>query len=314
MSVFATHAHGKLLLTGEYFVLDGALALALPVRYGQSLRVDASDIPYLLQWTSRDERGEVWFQADIGLPDLQLLGSSDAGIATTLLKILHACRQQEPAFLGTIPGGLQVTTQNDFPRDWGLGTSSTLIAAVAKWAKVNPYQLLFNTMGGSGYDVACAYATGPLLYRLSAQKPDIQVINLEPDFSNHLYFVFLGKKQDSRAGIQRYRERVSDKFETIEKISVLTTQCATAPTLPIFEQLLAEHEAIIGAALDITPVQAAYFQDYWGVVKSLGAWGGDFVLATSMRDTAETRAYFTEKGYSTVVPWGEMILGGVKVY
>ncbi len=314
MAIFATYAQGKLLLTGEYFVLDGALALAMPVRYGQSLQVTAVNTPANLSWISRDERGEIWFQADFALPELRLLETSDSSVATTLLKILHACRQQVPAFLGTVQAGLQVVTQNDFPREWGLGTSSTLIAAVAKWAKADPYRVLFETMGGSGYDLACAYAAGPLLYRLVSQQPDSQEINFEPDFSSHLYFVFLGKKQDSRVGIQRYRDRVSDKFAAIEKISVLTTQCATAPTLPIFEQLLTEHEAIISAALEMMPVQAAYFPDYWGVVKSLGAWGGDFVLATSLRDAAETRTYFTEKGYSTVIPWGEMILSGVKIY
>ena len=33
------NAHGKLLLTGEYFVLDGALALALPCKLGQSMSI-----------------------------------------------------------------------------------------------------------------------------------------------------------------------------------------------------------------------------------------------------------------------------------
>ncbi len=34
-------AHGKLLLSGEYFVLDGALGLALPANYGQHLALFA---------------------------------------------------------------------------------------------------------------------------------------------------------------------------------------------------------------------------------------------------------------------------------
>ena len=35
----AFYSHGKLLLTGEYLVLDGALALAVPCKLGQSLTV-----------------------------------------------------------------------------------------------------------------------------------------------------------------------------------------------------------------------------------------------------------------------------------
>ena len=33
------YGHGKLLLTGEYAVLDGAKALSIPTRFGQSLEV-----------------------------------------------------------------------------------------------------------------------------------------------------------------------------------------------------------------------------------------------------------------------------------
>ena len=34
------YSNGKLLLTGEYVVLDGALSLAIPTRYGQSLTIE----------------------------------------------------------------------------------------------------------------------------------------------------------------------------------------------------------------------------------------------------------------------------------
>ena len=33
-------SHGKFLLTGEYLVLKGALALALPLKLGQSMTVE----------------------------------------------------------------------------------------------------------------------------------------------------------------------------------------------------------------------------------------------------------------------------------
>ena len=56
---FETRAQGKLLLTGEYFVLDGALSLALPVRYGQTLQVLPSEKPGRLTWISRDADGTV---------------------------------------------------------------------------------------------------------------------------------------------------------------------------------------------------------------------------------------------------------------
>jgi len=54
-------------------------------------------------------------------------------------------------------------------------------------------------------------------------------------------------------------------------------------------------------------VREARFADYWGELKSLGAWGGDFVLATSTRDPQETRDYFRARGLDTVIPYGELI-------
>ena len=37
------YSNGKLLLTGEYVVLDGATALAIPTKYGQYLEISASE-------------------------------------------------------------------------------------------------------------------------------------------------------------------------------------------------------------------------------------------------------------------------------
>jgi hypothetical protein len=42
-------------------------------------------------------------------------------------------------------------------------------------------------------------------------------------------------------------------------------------------------------------------------MKSLGAWGGDFILATSDRSAKETWAYFNQKGYSVCFQYDEII-------
>ncbi|MFN5366863.1 MAG: hypothetical protein ACK5CH_15765 [Bacteroidota bacterium] len=70
---FETRASGKLLLTGEYFVLDGATALALPVRYGQRLEVSPTRPSGLFAWNSRDEHGNPWFSVEYELPYLSVL-------------------------------------------------------------------------------------------------------------------------------------------------------------------------------------------------------------------------------------------------
>ncbi len=59
-----------------------------------------------------------------------------------------------------------------------------------------------------------------------------------------------------------------------------------------FENCLYEHERVVSNALDMPRVKDRLFSDYWGAVKSLGAWGGDFVMVTSDRSREETKEYF----------------------
>jgi mevalonate kinase len=304
--IFETRAKGKLLLSGEYFVLDGAWALALPVRFGQALHVEADKEPNRLFWTSRNHEGNPWFLAEFECGSLDLVSATDARVGENLRNILRACRRQNPQFLPA-GQGFKALIHTDFPGAWGLGTSSTLIAALAAWAGADPYQLLFDTMGGSGYDIACAYAEGPILYRLAQQKPEVRPVAFQPAFAEQLFFVYLGKKQDSREGIRRYRERAPALGETLRQVSDLAQAMLQAPDLQAFEGLLRLHEQHVGAALELPLVQAQYFPDYWGAVKSLGAWGGDFVLATSAKSHGETRQYFHDKGFDTVLGWGEMV-------
>lgn len=304
---FSTHAHGKLLLTGEYAVLDGALALAIPVRYGQRLQVEPLEQTDRLRWSSYDENGACWFQAAFALPALHILDSSSAETAERLQQMLLACRLQNPGFLADA-AGCWVRTRADFPRAWGLGTSSTLIAALAHWASVDPYRLLFDSLGGSGYDIACAYAPGPLLYRLADGKPQVQPARFDPPFAAQLFFVFLGKKQNSRAGIQRYRALAAGNRPLISQISALSERCLQAENLEEFSSVLLEHERCISTALELPRAQDLYFPDFPGAVKSLGAWGGDFVLAASAQAPETTRNYFLEKGFSTCIAYADMAL------
>jgi len=55
------YSNGKLLITGEYLVLDGAKAFALPTKFRQNLIVEKG-IPQEIQWTSFDADGSIWFE------------------------------------------------------------------------------------------------------------------------------------------------------------------------------------------------------------------------------------------------------------
>jgi mevalonate kinase len=198
-------------------------------------------------------------------------------------------------------------THNDFPREWGLGTSSTLIAALARWAGADAYGVLADTLGGSGYDLACAYAEGPILYRLAGGKPTVEAATFEPTFADQLYLVYLGKKQNSRLGIQRYRERAQGQTNWTAEISQLTQAFLSTPTLADLEMVIGAHEHLVAQALGLGRAKDLYFKGFWGEIKSLGAWGGDFVLATSARAEAETRLFFQERGFSVCLPWRDVV-------
>lgn len=297
------YANGKLLLTGEYLVLDGALALALPTKLGQSLTVESSTTQQLT-WESQNSKSYPWFQ-HIYTHLHQKIENNP--VAERLRVILLQAQKQNPKFLNNLVD--KVTTKLTFPRNWGLGTSSTLIYLIAQWAKCDPFELLFEAFGGSGYDIACAGADNPISYQLQQNlKPVFQPVNFNPSFKNQLYFVFLGKKQDSKKGIAHYKEKGKVTESKIQKISTLSTELINISGLKGFEKLLKEHENIIAELIGFQKVKSIYFNDYWGAVKSLGAWGGDFVLVTSDRSFKETQKYFNEKGFNVFLKYEDLIL------
>lgn len=301
-------ANGKLLISGEYFVLDGALALALPTKSGQQLEIKGLDTDdQMLHWQSLDVEGKVWFHGKFHLPDLQLISSSDAAVGERLQNILQKSQQLNPSFLNNSISK-KVISRLEFPKEWGLGTSSTLIYNIAQWADIDPYSLLDHTFGGSGYDIACASAEGPIFYQRNGNKMLFQETHFQPTFSDQLYFIYLGKKQNSREGIARYRAQGKIQKTLIDQVTELTKNLSTSTVLKDFETLVLKHETIVAQNLKIEKVQDLYFSDFWGAVKSLGAWGGDFVLVTSDRSEKETREYFEQKGFGIFIRYEDMVL------
>lgn len=301
-------ANGKLLISGEYFVLDGALALAIPTKTGQQLEVKALDSDdQTLHWQSLDVKGKIWFHGKFRLPSLQLISSSDPAVGERLQNILQKSQLLNSSFLKG-SSSKKVISKLEFPNEWGLGTSSTLIYNIAQWADVDPYSLLDQTFGGSGYDIACASAYGPIFYQRNGNKMLLQETHFQPSFSDQLYFVYLGKKQNSREGIARYRAQGKVQKTLIDQVSELTKNLSTSTDLKKFEAFILEHEMIVAQNLKIEKVQDLYFSDFWGVVKSLGAWGGDFVLVTSDQSEKETREYFEQKGFGIFIRYEDMVL------
>ena len=300
------HANGKLLLSAEYFVLDGALALALPTSRGQIFTFETLPDSNFIFWKSYDEKHQLWFDAVFSLEKLEATQTSNVEISNRLTQIFQAVRALNISFFEKNKGA-KVESKLTFPRNWGLGTSSTLIYAIAKWANINPFILLEKTFGGSGYDLACAGAERSIFYQIKNKKPTWEECDFSPSFADQLYFIFLGKKQNSREGIQHYRKIEKQSF-LLEKISNLSEQMLASASLSDFEKIINAHEDIISKTLHLQKVKDLHFKDYWGSVKSLGAWGGDFVLATSNRTKAETKSYFNKKGFEVFFRYENLIL------
>ena len=249
------YAPGKLLITGEYAVLDGAWALALPTRLGQTLTVTPTQIQNnkpAVYWQSIDELGQVWLETELLYPNF-------------------------------MPGT----------------------------APINPEKLTL--FGGSGYDVAVALHAQPLLYRLpNAQNftPDVQILpNYNPPLAQYLYFCYTGQKQNSRHAIEYYRQQGKHQHPNlIETISKLSLEIANATTLPQFCQLITQHENLIARCLNLPPLlQTPLLKGLPGAAKSLGAWGGDFVLVATEMPQTELKLRYFNKPHQVVLTYNQMI-------
>lgn len=92
-------------------------------------------------------------------------------------------------------------------------------------------------------------------------------------------------------------------------MTALTESVLKCKTLNAFIELMQEHEALLCHHLSLDSIcDQRGFGDFNGAIKSLGAWGGDFILAASSDSESEVKAYFKAKGYETVIPYQEMIL------
>ncbi len=300
------YSNGKFLITGEYLVMKGALALATPLSAGQGLQVTESTQPGRISWKSY-VRGALWFEAVYSTPDFGIITTGDKQKANFLAELLTRALALNPAALQS-DTGYDVVSHIGFDINWGLGSSSTLIANIAKWFQVDPFALHFAVSSGSGYDIACASAQSPILYQLINQKPKIQPIPFNPNFSENIWFVYLGEKQDSANSILNFSGRIASAKKEVDLISTLTKEIVAAGSLGDFDRLIAEHEQIISAVLGIPALKQTTFSDFDGEMKSLGAWGGDFMMVTWRHDEASLREYLGQKGLKTCFSFKEIVL------
>ncbi len=309
-------APGKLMLTGEYVVFNGVEALALPTgRFGQSLMVQSRENGNFHAWKSF-EKDKEWFSSDFSLDLSRILQTNDIEKARFLQEILKYIKNYKPALFEK-PAAF--TTRLNFNRQWGWGSSSTLLVLLYQWSGVNPFVLNRKFYGGSGYDIAVGMENKALIYKLNESPADtgfkmIPPFNEPPypswqtlqdfdlPFKADLKLVYLGKKQSSANEIKKYKPVISPGQK--EELNRITRSVARTTNLDEFRNLMNRHEQILSTVLGRPTIKEELFSGFKGMIKSLGAWGGDFVLASGKN----TEEYFRKKGLETIFDFDKVLI------
>ena len=283
--------------------MEGAEALAMPLKQGQSLVIEHIEGSELI-WQSF-EMGRPWFLARYTLPDVHLVTEKNE-VSLRLQRLLRFAAEMNPGHLDDT-GGIKASTDADFHLKWGFGSSSTLLSNIAYWFDVEPFGLFRKEFTGSGYDVACARSDKAILYRLFDDMPFFETVEFDPPFSSQLYFIYLGKKQNTTESIYQFRKKGGYASVDIEAISGITRHIAEKVTdIDDFDRLIHEHEAIMSKILSVAAVKDRLFPDFPGAIKSLGSWGGDFILATWQDAPEGLLKYFKSKGLDTVFRFDDL--------
>lgn len=306
------HSRGKILLSGEYLILHGAKALALPTLMGQSLSYVPGfhDEGWLWETHIRNRR-KLSIRFDAELTPIEV--ATDGMNPSFLMECLRAAKSIKADLLQNKKGG-QLIANLEFPSEWGLGSSSTLIHNLALFFEIDPFELHFAVSKGSGYDVACASSKSPIFYTLRDQKPEFSEAPFKPAFQEQLYFLYLGKKQDSAAEVKKFLNHKKISESDLANITSFSEAMAITQDAGEFSELVREHEKLLSGYLGMKPIKQEYFRNFDGEIKSLGAWGGDFALIVTKNPKKYLIDYFFAKNLNQIFSFERLIHTRIEGY
>ncbi|MBX2985507.1 MAG: hypothetical protein LC109_14320 [Bacteroidia bacterium] len=306
---------GKLMITGEYLVIKGAKALAVPTVLGQQLQFshDRRRRSKMINWVSMTSGDVIWYSNQFDIEhDFEAAEQKGSGRTEFIQSLLKAIHNAKPDFFKE-HGVYTFKTFMDFDPGWGLGSSASLIVNLAMLTDLQPFELVFQSTlnQGSGYDIATSLMGKPIIYFIEEDMYHwAEPVELSwKRFAHKCRLIYLNRKQDSNVEITRFKSRWSkdEEHNVIEEISNISEKLISVTDYKEFTQLLNKHELIMSEVLKSKCIKDELFTDFDGVIKSLGAWGGDFILACSNTDTDYTDNYFIEKGYQTIMDFSKMI-------
>lgn len=301
------------MLCGEYVVIIGVEALALPVSLGQWMYVWEFDSPGggdRLIWEAKEKDGSTWLNESFALPlEAMEAEAEKSSERDRSREVLHSMLSMVAEGFWKTGKSYRIETQLEFDRSSGLGSSSTMVANFARFAGLDAQKVQQKVLGGSGYDVAVAELGKGLVFWKNAEVANWDAWKLSADLTSKWKIVFLGKKQNSRNALAD----VKGKLMEIEKDDFLMHQlqqvCAAvkmAKQVPMLEAGLEMWQAILAMSLGLeTPYQHFKFQpSKGGLCKWLGAWGGDMLLINDVFEESEREAL---KKYK-IVDWNQLVL------
>ncbi|EGT4348424.1 30S ribosomal protein S6 [Elizabethkingia anophelis] len=282
--------------------MDGAKALAIPTKPGQDLSAEKiDDHRSLIHWETYRE-GKLWLKTCIDYKNLFVTETNIANASAFILKIFSTLKDMRSESLEADYSYI-LKSNVQFPENFGLGSSSTLMNNIANWGNVDAFALNDIALGGSGYDIAVAKAGAPIIYTRNGGNKTVETVNYSPGFKDQLLFVHLNKKQDSREGITMYKQMEKSQ-DLIHYFSELTDEILISENLENFSLIMEDHEKTMSNFLKIPTVKEKYFKNAPSFFKSLGAWGGDFILTTKFCDYEN---YFLHNGFPNFFSYDELI-------
>lgn len=291
-------ANGKLMLFGEYLVLKGSKCLAVPLKYNQQAEIKASEAEAQNHKWESFELGESWFSAEFDR-NLNAISSTDDEKAEIIQNLLKNISQEKSELFDQ---ALEFSIRSNFPRKYGFGSSSSLVSLLAQWSQTDPYALLQKSFGGSGYDVACAMAKTPILFE---QKTSVaEEVRLSREITDNLLFIYSGKKQSSKSEIERF-DQLKIHNIAVEEMNHIISSALNSKNITDFENCVEKSESLLEKTIQAKSIRNQLFSNYPFAVKSLGAWGGDFFMA-SFRSEGSARRYFENQGYPIQFTYEEL--------
>jgi len=328
--MIAASAPGKVILVGEYAVLDGAPALAM----GVDRRVNA-------HWHPRKSGG-----IELDLPPLtdkpltlplgesdwtRAVGDHQSHLCSALGALQRLIEHGEPAWLAG-PSTLHVDSRAlyaDTAAKLGLGSSAAVAAVVAGMAMRSRHgkapapadlhavvRALPSHVQGSGLDLAAVIHGGVIEYRLGSASPHPPTWGAVPwpDSLSGL-IVWSGETASSSNFVARYQawkeaepQAWSRQFRVLQQLAEASIKALKSSDIDGFIESLADYSqqtgtmgGLMGACI-ATPThrQLASMARAHGVMyKPSGAGGGDIgvVLSTDIDATQAVKAAMADAGF-----------------